>query len=105
MKTQVYTYLIIAILIITIIILSTRTTSVEPIPFDTTKYTDSIKKLNTLILADEKRVASYEKTIDSLKLLPEKIKIKYYEQKSKIPNASVAELDSIIRSNAGLPQR
>jgi hypothetical protein len=105
MKTLDYIYLTVALIILTIMLLCIHPTNVKTISLDTTKYTDSIKKLNALILVDEKMVASYEKTIDSLKTLPEKIKIKYYEQKSKIPNASVAELDSIIRSNAGLPQR
>lgn len=105
MKTLDYIYLTVALIVLTIMLLSIHPTNVKHTSLDTSKYTDSIKKLNALILIDEKMVSSYEKTIDSLKTLPEKIKIKYYEQKSKIPNASVVELDSIIRSNAGLPQR
>ena len=50
-------------------------------------------------------MVTYVRVIDSLKLLPPKIKIKYREQKSKVPTATVIQLDSIIRTNAGLPQR
>lgn len=52
-----------------------------------------------------KKSSTYEKTIDSLNSLPAKIKIKYRDQKASVPSATVNQLDSIIRANAGLPQR
>jgi hypothetical protein len=52
-----------------------------------------------------KKIAVYEKAIDSLNSLPAKIKIKYRDQKASVPSATVTQLDSIIRANAGLPQR
>lgn len=106
MKIIDYILFIAALLLLAFILIEVpMVPSVVNRDFDSKKYTDSIKKLNDSIILDEKRISSYEKTIDSLKALPPKIKIKYNAQKSKIPNATVVQLDSIIRSNAGLPQR
>lgn len=72
---------------------------------DMTEYTNTIKKLDSVVLMRNIKVNYYIKLVDSLKKLPVIIKIKYKNEKSKIPTASVVELDSIIRANAGLPQR
>lgn len=68
-------------------------------------YKDSIARLDSQISFQMKKIATYEKTIDSLNSLPAKIKIKYRDQKASVPSATVIQLDSIIRANAGLPQR
>lgn len=72
---------------------------------DIQKYKDSIAKLDSQISFHVKKISTYEKTIDSLNSLPAKIKIKYRDQKASVPSATVNQLDSIIRANAGLPQR
>jgi hydroxylamine reductase (hybrid-cluster protein) len=72
---------------------------------DVNPYKDSIAKLDSQINSQMKRISGYEKVIDSLNSLPVKIKIKYRDQKAVIPSATVLQLDSIIRTNAGLPQR
>jgi len=73
--------------------------------FNIKPYNDSIKKLDSLISMEREKTLLYKKLVDSLNELPPKIKIKYANEKSKIPTASVVELDSIIRTNAGLAQR
>jgi hypothetical protein len=44
-------------------------------------YKDSIARLDSQISFQMKKIAAYEKTIDSLNSLPAKIKIKYRDQK------------------------
>lgn len=82
-----------------------KTPQVKPIKSDIQKYKDSIAKLDSQIAFQTRRISTYEKTIDSLNSLPAKIKIKYRDQKASVPSATVTQLDSIIRANAGLPQR
>lgn len=105
MKLLDYLLFAFALLLLAFILVIKNPVVVTKKPFDITPYTDSIKKLNVLIAIEEKKMVTYVRVIDSLKLLPPKIKIKYREQKSKVPTATVIQLDSIIRTNAGLPQR
>lgn len=77
----------------------------KPVVTQVQKYKDSIAKLDSQINMQVAKLNNYEKTIDSLNSLPPKIKIKYRDQKALIPTATVLQLDSIIRTNANLPQR
>lgn len=72
---------------------------------DVKTYKDSIAKLDSQITSQMRRISTYEKVIDSLNSLPAKIKIKYRDQKAFVPSATILQLDSIIRTNAGLQQR
>ena len=97
-------FITLVILVFALHIIMKRPTP-KPVISDVQKYKDSIAKLDSQINSQMKRITNYEKTIDSLNTLSPKIKIKYRDQKALVPSATVLQLDSIIRTNAGLPQR
>jgi predicted choloylglycine hydrolase len=93
------------LLLVALLFVYMKQPATKPVKSDIEKYKDSIAKLDSQISFQMKKIAVYEKAIDSLNSLPAKIKIKYRDQKASVPSATVTQLDSIIRANAGLPQR
>jgi hypothetical protein len=68
-------------------------------PFDPTPYQDSIKVLkDAQNKLDWELVKAYN-SLDSIKELPVRIIQIYEKHKATIPNATVRQLDSIIRTN------
>jgi len=63
---------------------------------------DSILLLTTQIEEQKKITDHYLVVVDSLKALPPRIKIIYREQKKFTSTATINQLDSIIRSHAGI---
>lgn len=105
MKKTDYIVYILLLICLTVILMPRSTAPLYNNQEDMSEYTNTIKKLDSVVLMRNIKVNYYIKLVDSLKKLPVIIKIKYKNEKNKIPTASVIELDSIIRANAGLPQR
>lgn len=106
MKIKDYLLLFLTLVIIVMVLHTVhRRPTPKPVVTQVQKYKDSIAKLDSQINMQVAKLNNYEKTIDSLNSLPPKIKIKYRDQKALIPTATVLQLDSIIRTNANLPQR
>lgn len=106
MKIKEYLLFFVTLLVLAmLLVMYMKQPQPKPIQSDIQKYKDSIVKLDSQISFQMRRISTYEKTIDSLNSLPAKIKIKYRDQKASVPSATVTQLDSIIRANAGLPQR
>lgn len=101
-------YFILAAFLIGLILVLKLTMIQTPKPTtiaEVKSYKDSIAKLDLKITSQMRKISNYEKIIDSLNSLPAKIKIKYRDQKAFVPSATILQLDSIIRTNAGLQQR
>jgi chromosome segregation ATPase len=64
---------------------------------------DSIQKLNALNKMYEAQINSYKDSLDTLSKVKQKIITKYRDQKDFVINsADVNQLDSVIRTNAGI---
>lgn len=78
---------------------------VEYKPDTTKQLRDSIELLTNQINLEKTYTLRSKEITDSLLSLPPKIKIIYEDQKKFVKSASVKQLDSIARANAGLPPR
>jgi len=66
---------------------------------------DSITLLTVRIENEKIKSLRYKEIVDSLEGIPPKIKFIYNDQKKFVKSATVKQLDSIVRANAGLPPR
>jgi len=101
-KYKLVFFVLFSIIFIQGILLIFRKPKIITVKDDTKELRDSIdmyKKQVDLVVA---RAQRYTLVIDSLKLVSSKIPIFYAKQKAIIPNASMDQLDSIIRNNSGI---
>lgn len=65
---------------------------------------DSISKLNALNTIYDNRIVEFRDSLAALSKVKNKTIIKYRDQKNFVSDASMAQLDSIIRANIGVEQ-
>lgn len=65
---------------------------------------DSISKLNALNTVYDNRIVEFRDSLTALSKVKNKTIIKYRDQKNFVSDASMAQLDSIIRANIGAKQ-
>lgn len=76
--------------------------SVERITKNMTIAQDSIKTLNALTDSLKHNIIAYSDSLDSLSKVKSKVIIKYRDQKNFVSDASIIQLDSIIRANTSI---
>jgi len=90
---------------LTVVLIFRKPPVVQLPPDRTGILRDSISLLTTRIEKEKSYANLYMRLADSLMTLPPKINIIYYEKKQFISRATINQLDSIIRTSAGIPVR
>ena len=76
--------------------------NIERITRDMEQAQDSIKTLNAITDSLKHKVSVYSDSLDSISKVKSKVIIKYRDQKNFVSDASLIQLDSIIRANTSI---